>query len=73
MGSMAQIGSWKGVIDTSSIDGPKGKVTATLSGTLAFIAWRGAYWTKQVSTVNKVLIPMYWFKTMLFGRDVSRF
>lgn len=44
-----------------------------MKGFLAFLLWRSAYWTKQVSIQNKVLIPMYWFKTALFGRDVSSF
>jgi hypothetical protein len=26
-----------------------------------------------VSVTNKLLIPMYWFKSMIFGRDISRF
>lgn len=44
-----------------------------MTGVLAFLLWRAAYWTKQVSIVNKIMIPMYWFKSMLFGRDISRF
>lgn len=44
-----------------------------VTGVLAFLLWRAAYWTKQVSIVNKIMIPMYWFKSMLFGRDISRF
>lgn len=71
---MAQIGEWKGVVDTTHVgtdekhfDGPKVK------GVIALLIWRSAYLTKQVSWVNKCLIPMYWFKSMLFGRDISRF
>jgi NADH dehydrogenase FAD-containing subunit len=44
-----------------------------MKGFLAFLLWRAAYWTEQVSIVNKILIPMYWFKAFLFGRDISRF
>ncbi len=44
-----------------------------VKGFLAFALWRAAYWTKQVSLVNKMLIPMYWFKCVLFGRDISKF
>ena len=40
---------------------------------LAILAWRGAYWTKQLSWANMLLIPMYWFKAAVFGRDISRF
>ena len=50
-----------------SMDGPPVK------GFLAFLLWRAAYWTKQVSIVNKIMIPMYWFKSTVFGRDISRF
>lgn len=52
---------------SSSISSPKAR------GLLAFILWRAAYWTKQVSLQNKMLILMYWFKSAVFGRDVSRF
>ena len=44
-----------------------------LSGFAAFALWRAAYWTKQVSIQNKILILMHWFKTAVFGRDISRF
>jgi NADH dehydrogenase FAD-containing subunit len=44
-----------------------------VKGFLAFALWRAAYWTKQVSMVNKMLIPMYWFKSWMFGRDISKF
>lgn len=83
LGSMASVGEWKGVFDSPSIDRidvvngqvTKSQVAATppVHGFLAFVLWRSAYWTKQVSLVNKMLIPMYWFKCMLFGRDISRF
>jgi NADH dehydrogenase FAD-containing subunit len=59
LGSMASVGSWKGILDTShigtdnqDINGPK------VSGFLAFVLWRAAYWTKQVSITNKILILM---------------
>lgn len=44
-----------------------------MKGILAFLLWRAAYWTKQVSLSNKLLIPLYWFKAAIFGRDISRF
>lgn len=44
-----------------------------LKGFTAFLLWRAAYWTKQVSLRNKMLIPMYWLKCILFGRDIARF
>jgi NADH dehydrogenase len=35
--------------------------------------WNAAYITKLVSIKNKLMIPMYWFKSFVFGRDISRF
>eukprot|EP00090_Calanus_glacialis_P022967 TRINITY_DN35350_c0_g1_i1.p1 TRINITY_DN35350_c0_g1~~TRINITY_DN35350_c0_g1_i1.p1 ORF type:complete len:463 (+),score=155.26 TRINITY_DN35350_c0_g1_i1:160-1389(+) len=64
MGSMAQLGTWKAVAD---LNGP------TVTGLTAFLAWRSAYWGYQVSVTNKILIPMYWFKSYWFGRDISKF
>ena len=64
MGSMAQLGTWNAVAD---LNGPK------VTGLAAFLAWRSAYWGYQVSITNKILIPMYWFKSFWFGRDISKF
>lgn len=69
LGSMAQVGQWKGVYDATQI----GQYGPPVKGFLAFLLWRAAYWTKQVSVQNKVLILMYWFKSFVFGRDISRF
>ena len=64
LGSMAQLGTWNAVAD---LKGPK------VTGLAAFLAWRSAYWGYQVSITNKILIPMYWFKSYFFGRDISKF
>jgi NADH dehydrogenase FAD-containing subunit len=71
--SIASVGKWKGVYDSTNIAATQPEDSAAVSGFLAFILWRSAYWTKQVSLVNKILIPMYWFKSAVFGRDISRF
>ncbi|KAI9207179.1 FAD/NAD(P)-binding domain-containing protein [Polychytrium aggregatum] len=63
--SMVYTGAWSALIDFSS----KGN----LKGRLAWIFWRSAYLTKSVSVKNKILIPMYWFLSWAFGRDISRF
>jgi NADH dehydrogenase FAD-containing subunit len=44
-----------------------------ITGFAAMIMWRFAYWGRQVSSVNKIMIPMHWFKTFFFGRDISNF
>jgi NADH dehydrogenase FAD-containing subunit len=64
MGMMAQLGLFQAVAD---VHGTK------LTGATAFLAWRSAYWTLTVSITNKILIPMYWFKSYWFGRDISKF
>jgi NADH dehydrogenase FAD-containing subunit len=74
--SMATRGEGEAVIDTSGINkapGTKPEKGHALTGMAAFALWRGAYLTRQVSITNKILILMYWFKTAVFGRDISRF
>jgi len=76
LGSMMSAGFGEGIYDGSGIGNPKGwqvSLPFNMRGFVAWISWRSAYWGKQVSTQNKILIPMYWFKAWLFGRDVSRF
>mmetsp|Transcript_14271 Transcript_14271/g.22013 ORF Transcript_14271/g.22013 Transcript_14271/m.22013 type:complete len:294 (-) Transcript_14271:14-895(-) len=70
-GKMTAMGFGGGVADMTETDLPAPKIAT--SGAAAFLAWRSAYWTKQLSWTNMILIPMYWFKAMLFGRDISRF
>ena len=70
-GSMVAMGFGGGTTDFTKSDYPTPKVA--LSGFAAFLMWRGAYWTKQLSYANMMLIPIYWFKEMVFGRDISRF
>ena len=81
LGSMASMGELKGVYDGSTA-GPlrdrsqeteKGWMPPALKGFSAFLLWRFAYWGRQTSIANKILIPMYWFKTFVFGRDTSRY
>ncbi|KAG4075681.1 hypothetical protein HA402_003506 [Bradysia odoriphaga] len=67
-GAMAYIGSWEAVVDMTNIN-----EKAKESGTFAWIFWRSSYLTMSVSLRNKMLIPMYWFMTWVFGRDISSF
>uniref|UniRef100_A0A6U2FK17 NADH:ubiquinone reductase (non-electrogenic) n=1 Tax=Hemiselmis andersenii TaxID=464988 RepID=A0A6U2FK17_HEMAN len=75
MGSLASIGGWKGVMDMTKVGDPQGQQVKVgkLSGIASFAIYRAAYWGKQVSWANKILIPMHWFKAFCFGRDISRF
>jgi NADH dehydrogenase FAD-containing subunit len=70
-GAMAAMGFGGGVQDLTKTDLPLPKVAT--SGFAAFAMWRSVYLTKQLSYTNMILIPMYWFKQMVFGRDISRF
>jgi NADH dehydrogenase/NADH:ubiquinone reductase (non-electrogenic) len=70
-GAMASLGFGKGVADLTKAQ--LGNPHVTVTGVGAFITWRGAYWSKQLSWSNMILVPMFWFKTILFGRDISRF
>ncbi|CAB9510285.1 Internal alternative NAD(P)H-ubiquinone oxidoreductase A1, mitochondrial [Seminavis robusta] len=75
LGSMAYMGDLKGIYDGSSAGEPgkEMKGNPKLRGLLALLLWRFAYWGRQTSMVNKILIPMHWFKSFIFGRDTSRF
>jgi len=73
LGSMASVGDWKGVYDSTNSLSDHASLAPPVKGFMAFLLWRAAYWTEQVSLRNKVLIPMYWFKSAIFGRDISSF
>mmetsp|Transcript_4639 Transcript_4639/g.8245 ORF Transcript_4639/g.8245 Transcript_4639/m.8245 type:complete len:525 (+) Transcript_4639:82-1656(+) len=70
-GAMASMGFGGGVTDlkNSDLPGPK----TTMSGSASYLVWTSTYLTKQLSIQNMILIPMYWFKALVFGRDISRF
>lgn len=70
-GAMASMGFGGGVTDLKHTALPLPHVT--ISGYASYLAWSGTYLTKQLSIQNMILIPMYWFKALLFGRDISRF
>ncbi|KAM0334128.1 hypothetical protein ACHAQA_001148 [Verticillium albo-atrum] len=65
LGTMAYLGSWRAIHQSSSFDG--------LRGRLAWVLWRGAYLTMSMSVRNKIMVPVHWFMTWVFGRDISRF
>jgi len=74
VGAMASMGRGGGVLDMTKADVANTKGGGpVLTGLLAFLTWRGVYLSKQVSWSNAVMIPMFWLKVRLFGRDVSRF
>jgi NADH:ubiquinone reductase (non-electrogenic) len=64
MGMLAYVGNRRALVDTAYVKG---------HGFATWIFWRSAYVTKLVSLKNKTLVLFDWFKTMMFGRDISRF
>ncbi|KAK2000920.1 FAD/NAD(P)-binding domain-containing protein [Colletotrichum falcatum] len=64
LGTMAYLGSWRAIHQSSADE---------LKGRAAWILWRCAYLTKSMSIRNKILVPVYWFITWIFGRGISRF
>lgn len=70
-GAMASMGFGGGVTDLKKTDLPSPKTT--MSGRASYLVWSSTYLTKQLSIQNMILIPMYWFKALVFGRDISRF
>jgi NADH:ubiquinone reductase (non-electrogenic) len=64
LGMLAYIGSHKALANTTQFKG---------SGFTTWLFWRSVYITKLVSLKNKVLVLFDWFKTFVFGRDVSNF
>jgi len=42
------------------------------AGSTGFLLWRSVYIVKQVSTKTRLLVLFDWFKTRIFGRDVTR-
>jgi NADH:ubiquinone reductase (non-electrogenic) len=64
LGMLAYIGDNRALADLPHIKG---------RGFTTWLFWRSAYVTKLVSLKNKVLVLFDWFKTLIFGRDISRF
>jgi NADH dehydrogenase FAD-containing subunit len=72
LGSMAYLGDMKGIYDGTSVGEPGKEIkNPKIRGLAALFMWRFAYWGRQTSWVNKMLIPMHWFKAFVFGRYVS--
>ncbi|KAH6850159.1 pyridine nucleotide-disulfide oxidoreductase-domain-containing protein [Chaetomium sp. MPI-CAGE-AT-0009] len=63
-GTLTYLGSWKAIHQSQADE---------LKGWVAWVVWRGAYLTKSMSWRNKLLVPIYWVISWLFGRGISRF
>ncbi|KAI1811250.1 FAD/NAD(P)-binding domain-containing protein [Poronia punctata] len=63
-GVMTYLGSWRAIHQSSADE---------LTGRAAWFLWRTAYLTRSMSIRNKIMVPVYWFMSWVFGRDISRF
>ncbi|KAI1431410.1 FAD/NAD(P)-binding domain-containing protein [Xylaria sp. CBS 124048] len=63
-GVMTYLGGWRAIHQSGADE---------LTGRAAWFLWRTAYLTKSMTIRNKILVPVYWFMSWLFGRDISRF
>ncbi|KAI0480159.1 pyridine nucleotide-disulfide oxidoreductase-domain-containing protein [Xylariaceae sp. FL0804] len=63
-GTMAYLGGWRAIHQSGADE---------LTGRAAWVLWRTAYLTKSMTLRNKIMVPVYWAMSWLFGRDISRF
>jgi NADH:ubiquinone reductase (non-electrogenic) len=63
-GMLAYIGGNQALADLPNVKG---------RGFTTWLFWRSVYITKLVSWKNKIAVAFDWFKTRLFGRDISQF
>lgn len=64
MGTLTYLGGYKAMHQGDRSD---------LRGWMAWVLWRTAYLTRSMSWRNKLMVPVHWLITFLFGRDISRF
>ncbi|KAK7088099.1 probable NADH dehydrogenase [Littorina saxatilis] len=64
MGMLAYIGRYEALTDTP---------VARLQGFHSWLLWRSAYLTRLGSWRLRMQVPVDWLKTLIFGRDISRF
>ncbi|CAE7232922.1 unnamed protein product [Symbiodinium sp. CCMP2592] len=44
-----------------------------VTGFVAFLGWRFTYWFLQLSMRNRFMLSTDWLRTLIFGRDLTRF
>ena len=81
-GSMAYIGQDKAAAQVSMLKNllpeflqglPLVGEDIVLTGSLAEVVWRFLYLDMQISNRNKLQVGFDWVKTIIFGRDTSRY
>jgi NADH dehydrogenase FAD-containing subunit len=68
LGLLAYVGGGKALSQVQIGDVP----IFSYAGSVAFVLWRSVYLVKQVATRNRILVTFDWFKSALFGRDITR-
>eukprot|EP00180_Rhodochaete_pulchella_P000375 Plantae.Rhodophyta-Rhodochaete_pulchella.ctg1263.p1 GENE.Plantae.Rhodophyta-Rhodochaete_pulchella.ctg1263~~Plantae.Rhodophyta-Rhodochaete_pulchella.ctg1263.p1 ORF type:complete len:470 (-),score=43.90 Plantae.Rhodophyta-Rhodochaete_pulchella.ctg1263:63-1265(-) len=63
LGSLATVGRHRAVIDLSS--------APPMSGLMAFILWRSAYFTMLGTMRSKMYTAVNWMSSLMFGRDFT--
>ncbi|CAH1801948.1 unnamed protein product [Owenia fusiformis] len=64
MGMLAYIGRYEAITEMSEIK---------LQGVPSWFLWRSAYLTRLGSWRLRMQVPIDWLKTLIYGRDISRF
>mmetsp|Transcript_12521 Transcript_12521/g.22103 ORF Transcript_12521/g.22103 Transcript_12521/m.22103 type:complete len:459 (-) Transcript_12521:89-1465(-) len=65
-GMMAYVGGFNAVM--AQVPG-----LSKLTGFFAFLGWRFTYWFLQLSMRNRFMLSTDWMRTLIFGRDLTRF
>jgi NADH:ubiquinone reductase (non-electrogenic) len=65
-GMMAYLGGMSAVM--SKLPG-----LSSITGFVAFLGWRFTYWFLQLSVRNRYMLSTDWLRTLIFGRDLTRF
>mmetsp|Transcript_6458 Transcript_6458/g.19584 ORF Transcript_6458/g.19584 Transcript_6458/m.19584 type:complete len:463 (-) Transcript_6458:220-1608(-) len=71
-GMLAYLGNYSGVASLVTKRNDN-RAPLSMKGPVAWAIWRGAYLSKLGSWRNRLQVPLDWFKTLVFGRDSSKF
>lgn len=69
LGAMAYLGNDRAIVQVDT----GGERTLKVGGRIAFALWRSVYAVKQVDVRNRVLVLFDYFKSRVYGRDISQF
>jgi len=67
-GMLAYLGGYNALM--SKLPTP---IVDKMTGFVAFLGWRFTYWFLQLSMRNRFMLSTDWLRTLLFGRDLTRF